>query len=409
MKLCDITQFFSPTSGGVKRYLLSKAEYIRAHQGMEHVLILPGSEDSCETDGPLTRYTIRSPGIPGTQSYRLLLRFGEIRKILQEEKPDLVEVGDPYQLGWASARLTRELNLPLVAFYHSDYPRALGRTVERFTNRWAARFAERWLTKYLTGLYNQMNATLVASDRMLEILRKCGVEPLYHTPIGIDTQIFRPRAVRDQVRRQLGIDPDRFLLLYVGRMSREKNIRVLLQTMDILERSAPGLYHLLLVGQGHLDQLVQRKCREHDFITWRPFCADSDRLAEIYSAADLFVHAGSCETYGLVVLEAQACGTPVVAIRGGGTDSLNQAGERFLAEKAHPMSLFKTICKARSALSEALRIKVRQDVAACYEVTTNFQKQFEVYREVLRSHRSGADVPSEKDLAESQVREKRVG
>ena len=292
MKICDITQFFTPTSGGVKRYLLSKAQYIQKQQNIEQVLIVPGPKDTVTTEGPLTTHWIGSPVIPGTQSYRLLYRLGRIRSILELEQPDLVEVGDPYHLGWAVARMTRKLGLPLVSFYHSDYPRALERTVERFLGSWAARPAHRALSRYIVGLYNRMSATFVASEKTLHTLKKCGVINLYLTPIGLDTDTFAPQANTAAIREELGIPQNRFLLTYIGRMSREKNISILLEMIDLLNRKEPDQYHLLLIGQGHLDEKVRRFSQRRKDITWLPHCGDSTRLAEFYSAADLFVHAG---------------------------------------------------------------------------------------------------------------------
>jgi alpha-1,6-mannosyltransferase len=147
-------------------------------------------------EGALTTYAIASPRIPGTQSYRLLYRIGRIRAILETERPDLVEVGDPYHLGWAVSRLTRRLGLPLVSFYHSDYPRALERTVERFLGKRPAKWSQRALSRYIVGLYNRMTATFVASASTLETLHQCGVHRLYQTPIGLDTEVFSPRGNR---------------------------------------------------------------------------------------------------------------------------------------------------------------------------------------------------------------------
>jgi len=393
VKLCDITQFFSPTSGGVKRYLLSKAEYIRGREGLEHLLILPGPKDSKAVNGPLTTYMIRSPRIPGTQSYRLLLRTDKIRKILQDERPDLVEVGDPYQLGWAAVRLARTLNLPVVAFYHSDYPRALGRTVERFATRWIARMAEHWLKRYIVALYNRMDATFVAQESMKCVLQECGIRPLFVAPIGVDTETFAPQSCRSRVRSELGIDENRFLLLYVGRMSREKNVKLLLSLIEHLAQRAPNQYHLLLVGQGHLDRLVRRAEQRRADVTWCGYCADGKRLAEYYSAADLFVHVGKVETYGLTVLESQACGTPVVALKGGGTDCLNQLGDEFLAPKPDPESLARTIQSARDRLTAETRVEIRSQIALNFDATRNFDREFDFYSRILQTHTLDASQP----------------
>lgn len=394
MKLCDITQFFSPTSGGVKRYLLSKAAYIQARTGISHVLVVPGSEDRKTVEGVLTTYTIASPKIPGTQSYRLLYRIGRIRRIIEAEKPDLVEVGDPYHLGWAVSRLTRKMGLPLVSFYHSDYPRALERTVERFLGKRPAKWSQRALSRYIVGLYNRMTATFVASAQTLETLRQCGVQRLHQTPIGLDTEVFHPRGDREEVRRELGIAPGRFLLLYLGRLSREKNIAMILELIDLLSGQSPEKYHLLLVGQGHLDEKVRRFSERRKDVTWLPYCGQSSRLAEIYSAADLFVHAGATETYGLTVLEAQACGTPVVALRGGGTDALNQAGADYLAPLRTPSSFARTIQSIQPRLDETLRHQVREGIVSQYRAEVCFERQFDIYRQLLQTfHANNAYKP----------------
>jgi alpha-1,6-mannosyltransferase len=322
-----------------------------------------------------------------------LLRRDKIREILHKEHPDLVEVGDPYQLGWSAANMAHEMKLPVVSFYHSDYPRALGRTIKRFVWRGGSRTAEKWLRRYLLGLHNQMNATLVASKRMLDILSGCGVKRLHLTPIGIDTNTFSPRNCRQRVRSELGIDQERCLLLFVGRMSREKNIKVLLNLIELLESKHPAQYHLLLVGQGHLDHKVRHAAERLESITWRRHCDDSSKLAEYYSASDLFVHAGSVETYGLTVLEAQACGTPVVALRGGGTDGLNQAGDDFLAGRATAESFMATVEVASGKTSEVLRQKVREDVVSRFNSQATFNRQFEVYRHVLKVHAASLKEP----------------
>src|SRR5262245_9142448 len=115
MKLCDVTQFWSPVSGGVRRYVSEKVKQWRA-QGGRHVLIIPGAEDTVTGDDFARVYTIASPRISKETGYRVLLRLGEIKRILAMERPDLVENADPYQVGRAVVRSCAELNIPAVAF-----------------------------------------------------------------------------------------------------------------------------------------------------------------------------------------------------------------------------------------------------------------------------------------------------
>ena len=105
MKICDLTQFYSPLSGGVKRYLHEKIDYIDRHSPRdEHVLVVPGSKTKAKANGRSRIYSIRSPLLSRTSRYRALLNLRAIEEILEQERPDLIESGDPYQLGWKALR-----------------------------------------------------------------------------------------------------------------------------------------------------------------------------------------------------------------------------------------------------------------------------------------------------------------
>ena len=101
MKICDLTQFYSPVSGGVKRYVSEKVRFIQEETaGDEHVLIIPGERDEMIQRERRAVYTIRSPLISRTSRYRVLLRLEAVEEVLMRERPDLIESGDPYQAAW---------------------------------------------------------------------------------------------------------------------------------------------------------------------------------------------------------------------------------------------------------------------------------------------------------------------
>src|SRR5439155_17291570 len=117
---------------------------------------------------------------------------------------------------------------------------------------------------------------------------------------------------------------DQKLLLYVGRLAREKNTQTLFRAFQLLQQQRPNEFHLLIIGDGpqrkELRGLQSRNCSKH--VSWIQYCTDSADLARYYRAADLFVHPGVQETFGLVALESQACGTPVMGIRGSYMDRI---------------------------------------------------------------------------------------
>ena len=101
MKFCDLTQFYSPVSGGVKRYIEQKTAYLRKYRpGDEHVLIIPGEKTEMVGDDVARVYTIASPLISRTSRYRALFRLNRVEEILEREQPCLIESGDPYQVAW---------------------------------------------------------------------------------------------------------------------------------------------------------------------------------------------------------------------------------------------------------------------------------------------------------------------
>src|SRR5438132_577888 len=100
MKVCDLTQFYSPLSGGVKRYVHEKIAYIQSATSDEHVLVVPGPKTECVTSERSRIYFIHSPLISRTSHYRALINLRAIEQILERERPDLIESGDPYQVAW---------------------------------------------------------------------------------------------------------------------------------------------------------------------------------------------------------------------------------------------------------------------------------------------------------------------
>ncbi len=318
MKIVDLTQFYSPVSGGVKRYLHEKIDYIEKHSpGDQHVLIVPGQKTKVEVRGRSRVYSIRSPLISRTGRYRALVNLRAVGEILRRERPDIIESGDPYQLGWRAARSGRALKIPVVGFYHSHFPEAYLRASAKLFGKRAAGRVMKLSRGYVRRLYNRFAATLVASNRLADVLREWGVRNVHVGELGVNIDIFRPdERDREPIRRSLGIEPGRTLLLYVGRLAKEKNSANLFNAFAILNERRPNAFHLLVIGEGPQRKQLRQLQERHSNVSWIRYCAEPRELTRYYRAADLFVHPGMQETFGLVAVESQACATPVVGIRG---------------------------------------------------------------------------------------------
>jgi alpha-1,6-mannosyltransferase len=215
--------------------------------------------------------------------------------------------------------MRKRYDIPAVAFYHSDLPRL----VQPRLGRWIARGT----CRYLANLYRQFDLVLAPSRVMVEQLAEIGVHGAVHQPLGIDSDVFRPERegerLRETLREHLGLDPDTRLLIYAGRFTPEKKLHLLVEAV----RKLGERYHLILVGAGSDQELLRAPN-----VSIVPFKRDQRALARLLASCDVLVHPGDCETFGLIVLEAMACGLPVVGTNSGGVAELVDRETGILAE-----------------------------------------------------------------------------
>ena len=385
MKICDLTQFYSPVSGGVRRYVEQKVAYVRnARPDCQHILVVPGETTGSSGDEVSRVYTIASPLVSRTSRYRALLKLHLVEEVLEKEKPDIIESGDPYQLAWKAVASGRGLDIPVVGFYHSHFPEAYIRSVAKYFGQLAIAIAEDISRRYVRTLYNNLERTFVPSPTLATLLRHWGVERVESIDLGVDADVFHPNGAPSALLRQeLRIPEGSRLLLYVGRLASEKNVRTLFDAFEILHRKAPKKYHLLTVGDGALRPALVRLRKETQSVTWLQYCREPAELASVYRTSDLFVHPGIQETFGLVTLESQACGTPVIGIRGSYMDRIIFSNQRHWAVENTPYSLADAI---EAKFSEDLRESGLQASIAArghYSWKIVFQRLFSLYEDVI--------------------------
>lgn len=388
VKICDLTQFYSPVSGGVRRYLEQKVAYLRRNcPECRHVLVIPGEVTGSSQGEQSAIYTIASPLVSRTSRYRALVKLHLVEEVLEREKPDIVESGDPYQLAWKAVASGRGLGIPVVGFYHSHFPEAYIRSVAKYFGRVAIAVAEDACRRYVKTLYNSFERTFVPSPILANLLRQWGVDCVESIDLGVDPEVFRPDGPSSEsVIKELGIARERRLLLYVGRLAPEKNVRTLVEAFELLHRREPGRYQLLAVGDGSLRPALLRLREETGSVTWIPFCEDSLRLAALYRAAHLFVHPGIQETFGLVTLESQACGTPVVGIRGSYMDRIIFSNQNHWASENSAASLAGAVAaKFRENLEES-GLAASRAARTQYSWDAAFARLLSSYREVIAAY-----------------------
>ena len=384
MKVCDLTQFYSPVGGGVKRYVSEKVAWMkRARPDDRHVLVIPGEKNGFKQEGPAGVYTIRAPLISRTARYRMLLNLTAVEEILEKERPDVIESGDPYQVAWKALASGDALGIPVVGFYHSHFPEAYLRTIRKFFGRIAVDIMRDVSRRYVRELYSRFDATIVPSPALRQLLESWGVPNTRLGELGVDTALFHARPAPDerrQVREALEVGEDKILLLYVGRLAPEKNVTTLFDAFTQLDDTR---FSLVVVGDGterrHLTRLLERRRDVH----WLPYQGDGQQLARLYRAADLFVHPGLQETFGLVALESQASGTPVVGIRGSYMDRIIFTDQTHWAAENTPQGLAEAVRRmaARDLAADGAEAAAR--VRQNYSWDSVFARLFGVYEDVI--------------------------
>ena len=387
MKICDLTQFYSPLSGGVKRYVHEKASYIRERGVDQHLLIVPGEKTERIANGNAITYTIRSPLISRTAKYRALLDLRTVGQILQREQPNIIESSDPYQIGWKAIWFGEAARIPVVAFYHSHFPEAYLRGASKLLGHRAGKSLMSAARRYVRKMYNRCDATFVPSEPLAEILKGWGVRNTRLVPLGVNTRNFSPNLDDAlETRKTLDIDPQRKLLLYVGRLAPEKNTIALFDAFRIVAGRHPGEFTLLVIGDGPQRRQLEQLKAATQSVHWIQYCTDPLELARYYRAADLFVHPGTQETFGLVALESQACATPVLGIRGSRLDGIILHDQEGWAAENNAEALAGAIEQFGGRDLKALGVWAAERAAAQYGWPTVFDGLFCIYREVCANY-----------------------
>lgn len=324
MKILFISDVYFPRINGVSTSIRTFVEQMQ-NLGHEVHLIAPDYGVATGDEAWIKRIAARSIYFDPEDK---LMRYGEVIQRLPELRQahyDVVHVHTPFVAHYLGLKLARELNVPCVETYHTffeDYlhhylpwiPKPMARSMARAISRRQC---------------NAVDAIVAPSKPMLDVLRDYGVDVQAEViPTGLQMQSFEEADGR-AFRLKYDIPLDRPMLLYVGRVAFEKNIDFLLEmTKTLIEQRSDVL--LVVTGEGPAEASLHKLAKTLRLEKHVKFIGYLDRNTELnacYQAADIFVFASKSETQGLVLLEAMAQGTPVVAIAELGTASILVEGQ----------------------------------------------------------------------------------
>ena len=227
-----------------------------------------------------------------------------------EEEFTHIHSATPGPIGLAALAIARILKLPICSTYHTALPQYVAQLTEDTA-------MEELMWRYTLWYYNQMDVIYVPSHAIGDELKAKGVpeDKIRFYPRGIDSRRFHPAKRNGFYKNRYRLDDDVLKLLYVGRVSKEKNIDLLERVFRTVCENHKGV-HLVIVGEGPDFQDMQRRTAGLP-VTFTGFL-DGEDLSQAYASSDIFVFPSTTDTFGNVILEAQASGLPVVVTDEGG-------------------------------------------------------------------------------------------
>ena len=358
MNILLISDVYFPRVNGVSTSIRTFTQQLQKLGHTVH-LIAPDYGITTEDEAWITRVSARAIYFDPEDK---LMKYGEVLKLvpmLQTMQFDVVHIHTPFIAHYAGLKLAHLLKIPVIETYHTFFEDYLHHYLP-----WIPQFAARGMARLISkNQCNQVDAIVAPSQPMLDVLRSYGVNTLLEViATGLQASSFAP-ADGNAFKEKHGIPLDRPLLLYVGRVAHEKNIGFLLVVVKLLSEVMPDAL-LVITGEGPAVPSLRALVRSHNIEKNVQFIGYLDRNTELnscYKAADVFVFASKSETQGLVILEAMAQATPVVAIAELGTASILVEGQGALisienesefVQKVHSLLINPQRCKQ---LGEAAR------------------------------------------------------
>jgi glycosyltransferase involved in cell wall biosynthesis len=321
MRIAYFTDTFAPELNGVTNTLAKLRSYLD-RKNVQYAFFVPEYGRTAGSELILQDKKVhRFRGITTSFSPESCLAFPQYREILDlcdAFKPDLVHVVTELGIGYKGMKYARFRNLPLVMSYHTDYGKYL-----RFFH---LDLFKPLLEKYLAWFYRSAHRILAPSKHTLEQLFQKQYRNLGIWSRGIDTKKFNPQFRNQKWRERLGIH-DKFVFLYVGRLSPEKGLDTLLSAIEEIEGRFPQKAAFVFTGGGPYADFIREKNFSNVMLTG---FKTGPELSEIYASCDCFAFPSGTETFGNAPLEAMASGLPVAGIASGGVTEFLSHGKNAL-------------------------------------------------------------------------------
>lgn len=233
------------------------------------------------------------------------LRFGwpaqhYLKTLWKKKRPDVVHVATEGPLGWSAVMAARKLGIPIISSYHTNF--------QNYSSHYGLGWLKKLIATYLRHFHNLTMATLVPTCALAESLEGSGYNHISVMSRGVDLVKFNPKRRSTSLRESWGVNEQDLVLIYVGRLAKEKNIYQVLESFTEIQKKLPST-KLVFVGDGPLRNHLQSLCPDAIFAGTQI----GNDLATYYASGDIFLFPSLTETFGNVIPEAMASGLGVVS------------------------------------------------------------------------------------------------
>jgi len=376
VKIGIFTDSYLPYTSGVVRSIQTFTEEL-TNNGHEVFIFAPRYRN-CHEESRVFRFS--SIPSPTNRDFNLAVPFSiRLKPTIKKLNLDLIHVHSPFLLGRLGARYARRLGIPLVFTFHTLYDQYVHYVP------FAQSFSRELVQKISRTFCNRCHAVFVPTGVIGDYLRGIGVRaPIYVVPTGIRVEEYQG-GDRGWLQCRFNLPPGERILLFVGRLGKEKNINFLLECFEIINRDISNT-RLVLVGGGPEEEELKNKANELGIagkVTFTGVLPPSD-VVNCYAGADIFVFPSVTETQGIVIAEAKAAGLPVVAVAAYGVSEMVQDGDDGFLTELDPLQFVDKICLLLKDddLWKEMSLKARQN-AEKMSVANCTAKLIDCYRQVI--------------------------
>lgn len=389
MRILFGTDNFYPNVNGAAIFSYQLASRL-AGNGHEVSVIAPSTKfkHTVTKHAGMTIYGIPSLMIPkiiypGGMRVPVIISPGRIGQIVKEVSPQIIHIQDHFMIGSKVASLGKKLSIPLVGTNHFMPENVIHYF---YPPKFAKRSLSKLAWKQFTAVYKNLNYITTPTKTAAGLIQNLGLKnPIIPVSCGVDLKIFNPKNDGKYLKKRYGIAGSKPVILFVGRLDKEKNIDVVIKAFSEILSSVDA--QLVIAGRGkEKSNLVNlsKELRTDQNVTFTGFIPGKD-LPSFYRIADVFVIASIAELQSIATMEAMASGLPIIAAKVMALPELVHHGKNgYLFHQADYKTMANQIIKILK--NPALRKKMSQNslkIIRNHDINNTIKNYEDLYSKIL--------------------------